>query len=207
MVDITLSPEQVRNAPPEVRRWIEQELLVSFGLRQAAPQPGSVHLVALTAEDVVKILSLIQGMIPVVNVLFELGRQGASAQIPGVEAYRLIDILRHGHLQSEEQVIACLDAINQAFSRVHGDEDAVIYGLDGNGHCLIAAQTQHSIFHVWQQIVANHTLESAARPAETSPPAPPAAEASFSPRPIWSAPPRVAIGGEKADAAPASLPL
>jgi hypothetical protein len=27
MVGVTLSPEQMRNAPPEVRRWLEQEIL------------------------------------------------------------------------------------------------------------------------------------------------------------------------------------
>ena len=33
MVGITLTPEQVRTAPPDVRRWLEQELAKTFGLR------------------------------------------------------------------------------------------------------------------------------------------------------------------------------
>jgi hypothetical protein len=36
MVGITLSPEQIRAAPPEVRRWLEHELAVSLGLNPPA---------------------------------------------------------------------------------------------------------------------------------------------------------------------------
>jgi len=206
MVGITLSAEQVRNAPPEVRRWLEQELLASFGLRQPAPQPNSPHLTTCNVEDVVNVLSLIQGMIPVVNVFFELGRQVTGAELSGVKVFRLVDIARHGHLQSEEQVIACLEAINQAFCRVRRNEDAMIYGLDGTGHCFIAAETQRSIFHVWQQIVADHALEGPAKSDRGGLAAKPVAEASFAPRPIWSAPQPIAVSGEKRNVAPAAVP-
>ena len=44
MVGITLTPEQIRSAPLDVRRWIERELAASLGLRPgevsaAQPQP------------------------------------------------------------------------------------------------------------------------------------------------------------------------
>jgi hypothetical protein len=35
MVGITLSPEQIQQAPAEVRRWIEQQISSALGLFQA----------------------------------------------------------------------------------------------------------------------------------------------------------------------------
>ena len=51
MVGITLTPEQLRSAPLDVRRWIERELAASLGLRPgavSAAQPQPEHLVACT---------------------------------------------------------------------------------------------------------------------------------------------------------------
>ncbi len=162
MVGITLSAEQIRSAPPEVRRWLEKELLVSFGLQAPAAEASSARLVELSVDDASLVLSLIQGFIPIVNAFFELGREGASVGIQGVEAFRLVDILRHTRLQSIEQVINCLDAINQAVCRVRGDAEAVFYGLDGQGFCFIATRTQRSILRVWQHVVTERDLGSGA---------------------------------------------
>ena len=159
MVGVTLSPEQIRNAPPEVRRWLEQELLASFGLRQPAAEPGAPQLVSCSDEETAAILSLIQGMLPAVNVFFELGREGISVEGEGLTAFRLTDILRHTRLQTLEQVIACLDAVSTAARRVRGDAHAAFYGLDNQGHCFISTQTQRSILHVWQQIIAARNID------------------------------------------------
>lgn len=37
MLGITLAPEQIMQAPPEVRRWIEQQVAGAFGLSRPAP--------------------------------------------------------------------------------------------------------------------------------------------------------------------------
>ncbi len=132
MVGITLTPEQLRSAPLDVRRWIERELAASLGLRPgevSAAQPQPEHLVACTLEEAAAVLSLIQGMFPVVNVFFELGRQGASVGSEGLEAFRLADILRHTRLQNMSQVTAFLDIINQAVRRVRADPAATLYVL------------------------------------------------------------------------------
>lgn len=190
MVGITLSPEQIRAAPPEVRRWIEQEFFATFGLQT---ELDSSRLAAYSVEEAASVLSLIQGMLPVVNVFFELGREGMSVETEGVAAFRLAEILRHTRLQTLEQVIACLDTISEAARRVRGDGEAPFYGLDSRGHCFIAAQTQRSILQVWQQIVAARNLdvkESIGEPSR----APSAISPSGSPAPsypIWSAPARM----------------
>jgi hypothetical protein len=203
MVGVTLSPEQIRNAPPEVRRWLEQELLASFGLRQPAAEAGAPQLASCSEQEAAAILSLIQGMLPVVNVFFELGREGISVNGEGLTAFRLPDILRHTRLQKLEQVIASLDTISEAIRRVRGDVHAAFYGLDSRGHCFISAQTQRSILHVWQQIIAPGNIDmpsmngprvetsgAAGAPAMASP-AIPSSTMSGPSFPIWSPPAQI----------------
>jgi hypothetical protein len=91
-------------------------------------------------------------MFPVVNVFFELGRQGASLGADGLEAFRLVDILQHTRLPNVGQVIACLNVINEAARQVRMDTTATLYVLDRRGDCIVAAQTQQSILRLWQQV-------------------------------------------------------
>jgi hypothetical protein len=117
MVALTLSAEQVRNAPREVRRWLEQQLLASLGLQPPSAEPDATPLVACSGEEAGKVLSLIQGRIPVVSVFFELGREGARTDIEGLQAFRLDDILRHTRLQSLEQLVACSTSLTRQSAR------------------------------------------------------------------------------------------
>jgi len=156
MVGITLTAEQIRSAPLDVRRWIERELAASLGLHPGeanANQPKAEHLVACSLEEAAAVLSLIQGMFPVVNVFFELGRQGASIGSEGLEAFRLADILRHTRLQNMSQVIGFLNIINQAVRRVRNDPAATLFALDSRGDCIVAAQTQQSASRLWRQVI------------------------------------------------------
>jgi hypothetical protein len=161
MIGITLSSEQIRNAPTDVRRWIEREVMTSL-TQQAAPENGSKphgeHLAACSEQDVAGILSQIEGVLPAVNVLFEFGRQGALFGQRNIEAFRLLDIAHHARLQDVGQVIACLDIINQAFGRVCGDPEARFCGFDREGHCFVTLQTQQSILKVWRQVIASEQL-------------------------------------------------
>lgn len=188
MVGLTLSAEQIRNAPREVRRWLEQELLASLGLQPPSAEPNATQLVACSAEEAGKVLSLIQGMIPAVSVFFELGREGARTDIGGLEAFRLDDILRHTRLQTLEQVVACLNIINEAVGQVRGDPDTIFYGLDGRGYCFVSDRTQRSIARVWQDMIAIRNL---------SPFALPAADAAAPSCPIVSAPSRPPDAGAR----------
>ena len=189
MVGITLSSEQIRSAPREVRQWLEQEVLASFGWELPAAQPTAPQLAACTPDDVFKVLSLVRETIPVVNVLFELGHAGMSIGEQALEAFRLADIQRHVRLATTEQVAACLQVINNALCRVRNDDSLVFYALDDRGYCFISEQTRRSIAQVWQQIVAERQPE----PLVQRQPAP-ATVATASSRPVWSAPARPADG-------------
>ncbi len=108
MIGITLSPEQIRTAPPEVRRWLQREIAGSldFQPEREGAKPDAEHLVICGPDEVAAIYAAIGGMLPVVNVFFELGREGESIGPGGVEAYRLGDVLHHARLQSVEQLDA-----------------------------------------------------------------------------------------------------
>ena len=121
---------------------------------------------ACTPEVARTVLTLIRGMLPVVNVFFELGRKGTSLVEEGLEAFRLADIMHHTRLPSPEQVIACLDVINDAVRRVTGDIAATLYAVDDQGDCFIAIKTQQSVLRVWQESIAGQVIGGAAdRPA------------------------------------------
>jgi hypothetical protein len=146
-------------------------------------------------EESAAVFSLIQGMLPVVNVFFELGRQGISVGDGDLTAFRVADILRHTRLQAVEQVIACLDTISAAVRRVRGDSSVAFYGLDNGGHCFISAQTQRSILQIWQQVIAARNLDastvdgstaSSAEPGMARPPVGHSGVAGLS-SPLWSA--------------------
>ncbi|HVV40963.1 MAG TPA: hypothetical protein VHC94_07845 [Nitrobacter sp.] len=173
MIGITLSSEQIRNAPADVRHWIEREVMASMNQGPIAENNDksshSEHLAACTEEEVAAILTQIRSVLPAVNVLFELSRQGSAYGRPDIAVFRLLDIAGHARLQNVEQVIACLDIIGQAFGRVCGDVDAKFYALDRDGHCFIATETQQSILQIWRKVIAGgqfaaNSQDMAARP-------------------------------------------
>ncbi|MBS0562656.1 MAG: hypothetical protein JSR21_21620 [Proteobacteria bacterium] len=166
MVGITLSPEQIRQAPPEVRRWLEQQIAATLGLQ---PHPSPVvepqhRLIGCGPAEVRAVLAQIRGALPVVNVFFELGRENAVASARGLRALRLDEIGRAARLQSVDQVIACLEAIDAALRRATGTEDAAMTGLDSAGHCIVADQTARSILALWQEIAAAQPAAAASEP-------------------------------------------
>ncbi len=160
MVGITLSPEQIHQAPPEVRRWLEEQIAGALGLYRAEPTLAAPtrHLIGCSVEEARAILSLIHGLLPVVTVFFELGREPVAASAQGLRALRLDEMVRHVRLQTPEQIVACLKAIDEALQRVCGQPDATLTALDGAGYCVVADATARSILALWQEIVAARNL-------------------------------------------------
>lgn len=188
MIGITLSPEQIRNAPAEVRQWIEHEIASSLGLGPQAADATATsgeQLAACSYDELVALLPLIQGVFPAVNVFFELGRQSAGQVQEGIEAYRLTDLQHHTRLQSTEQVISCLAYIDEALHRVRGAADASFYGLNG-GYCFIAAQTQQNIRRLWVELLGRGEAAARAQAGASFGDGPGLQEAA--PPPVFAAP-------------------
>jgi hypothetical protein len=157
MPGIALSMDEIKAAPPEVRRWLEQEMVRAFGGKPTPPPHEAPMLVGCNVEEARDMLALVQDMLPAVNVLFELGREAASVAVHGLRAYSIADIQRHVRLQSPEQVVECLQVLAHALRRVRGEAGAEFFALDDQGHCLVAEATMRSIMRLWQEIVARRS--------------------------------------------------
>jgi len=162
MLGITLSPEDIRSAPPDVRHWIEQQAAALFAPQTSeTPQSASHALTACTLEEAHAILEQIQNLLPVVSVFFELGRESAGMVAgQGVRSLNLTDIQRHSRLRSPDPVVQCVDAINQTLSGLRDDPPAMICAIDPQGHCFVADATAHSILALWHEIVVARGLQT-----------------------------------------------
>lgn len=154
MVGITLSPEQVRAAPPEVRCWLENQIAATLGLQ---PHPVALDTVPPTfvscgPEDARKVLALIWAMLPVTHVFLDLGRESAVLTSHGMRLLHLDDMVRQCRLRSPDDIVKCLETINEAFRRVTDDPRAVLAAPDNAGHCLVPDATARAIQSVWQDL-------------------------------------------------------
>ncbi len=102
MVGITLTPEQIRSVPPEVRRWLEEEIAASLGLRVHGVEdlPSRGQVVGLSLDEARAILAPIQGMLPLVTAFFELGRKGEGPGPQGLVILSLAKIFTHARLRA-----------------------------------------------------------------------------------------------------------
>jgi hypothetical protein len=159
MTGITLTADQIRNAPAPVRQWIEQQVMASLGLAaqvSVPTPPQAAHLVACSAQIVAAVLAKVQDVPPAANVLFEFGRPGICFGEPAVMSFRLVDIQHHASLGNVGEVMECLEVINKAFAQACGDPSARFCGFDNEGHCFIAPGTQKAVAVLWHEMIASH---------------------------------------------------
>ena len=157
MAGITLSADDIRAAPPAIRAWIEQRTAAIF--QAAGPDrthPEAPSLAVCTVDEARGILAQVQNLLPVVGVFFELGRDGPVVGPQQFRVFTVAEIQSHAHLGSPDQVLECLNVINQALRRVRGDMTAMICAVDQEGHCFVPGATSRAILAVWQEIVAAH---------------------------------------------------
>jgi hypothetical protein len=168
MIGITLSQEQIRTAPPDVRHWLEQQVATLFTPSGAGePHPVSHALAACSLEEAHAILEQIQNLLPVVSIFFELGRESAGVVAgQGIRSLSVAEIQRHARLRSPEQVMQCIDMINQVLATLRNDPQAMICAFDQHGRCFVADATARSILALWHDIVASRGLQT---PADTAP--------------------------------------
>lgn len=174
MIGITLTTDQIRSAPKEVRQWIEHQVIASLGLAADAPAPRATQatqLAILTEEEAAAVLQQVRGMLPAANVFFEFARPGVSYGQPPVMSFRLIDILNHTKLQNIGQVMTCLEALDQAVAGLRGDAGVRFCGFDNEGHCFVAPQTQAAIAALWHAVIASQQRNVGPEPAATFAPA------------------------------------
>jgi len=169
MTSFTFSVEQLKAAPPEVRRWVEHEIGVALGaLGRFDHDQSQIHTAALAActpEEALQMFELVKDNFLLSQVFFELAREmPAGRSAPPLYALNIADLLRHTRLSDGDRLADCFTAINQIFQRVRDDPEAALFGFDQYGHVYIHETTHHSIRRLWEQLfVADQ--HAASRPA------------------------------------------
>jgi len=161
MTSFTFTPEQVRSAPLEVRRWIEHEIATTLAaLSKSEHDPSQIHAAALAAcmpQEAAEVFELIKGNFLLSQVFFELARDMPHGRDAApFQPLSIADILRHTRLADGDRLVDCFTAINQTFQTVHNDPEAMLFGFDQYGHVFIHQTTHDSIRQLWQHLSAGH---------------------------------------------------
>ena len=176
MTSFTLSVEQVRSAPPEVRRWIEREVTAALAaVNRSEHDPSQVHAAALAActpQEASQLFEMIKGNFLLSQVFFELARDMSNSHGSApLHPLSVADILRHTRLSDGDRLVDCFTAINQAFQTIRNDPEATLFGFDEQGHVFIHQATHRSIRQLWEQLfVAHAPMASAPALPEFTPP-------------------------------------
>jgi hypothetical protein len=173
MTSFTFSAEQFRSAPPEVRRWMENEIAKALGssthYRHDPLKMETSALAACTIEEIAQIFNLISGNFLVTQVLFELARETPlSHGGPSLHGVNFDDMQRHMQLDDGRLLIECLNVINQALQRVRNDPAASLFASDEQGHLYIHEATYRNIRRLREQLLPAHTSGLAPRRDEES---------------------------------------
>ena len=165
MTAFSFTLEELRSAPPEVRRWIENEILAAI---TAAGRPehdfSQVHAAALascTLEEASQIFDLIKGNFLLTQIFFELAREVPDRGSGPLHALDIGAVLRHTRLSDGDQLAGYLSAINQTFQKVRNDPEAALFGFDQYGHVYVHEATHKSVRSLWEHFVAAHPPASA----------------------------------------------
>ena len=177
MTSFTFSIEQLRSAPPEVRRWIEHEFTAALAaLNSHEHDLSRVHTTALAAgtpREAAQLFELIKGNFLVSQVFFELARDTPNSSLSTAPLHPLsvADILRHTRLGGGDRLVDCFTAINQAFQAIRNDPEATLFGFDQRGHVFVHQTTHDSIRQLWEELfVADAPLGSGPTLAGYTPP-------------------------------------
>jgi hypothetical protein len=161
MMGFTFSLEQLRAAPPEVRRWLETEIgaaLASLNRPEPSPpEPHRTELAACTPQEAARMFELIKDNFLLSQVFFELAREMPHPGAPApFYALNIGEILRHTRLEDGDRLADCFAALDKIFQSMRNDGGTALFGFDQFGRVYIHETTHQSIHRVWQQLVAAH---------------------------------------------------
>ena len=179
MTSFSFTAEQIKSAPPEVRRWFENQIvLLVRELTEQRPEPAHApELTACTAEEAEVLFELLRADFAATQVLLELGREAPLGTGPsGLHALSIAEIKRNLRLP-DDRLADCFGAINHAFMRLRNDAEASLFGFDQVNHVYIHETTHRSIMALWQKLLHQQTASPHA--------------ASYAPATFGFAPPRL----------------
>ncbi len=173
MTSFMFSAEQVRSAPPEVRRWMENEIARALGSQVPSEHdPSKMQagaLAAATVDEVAQIFNLISGSFLLTQVFFELARETPLVPgLPSLHGLNLNDMRRHVQLDDVHHLLECLNVINEALQQVQNDATATLFAKDEQGHIYIHEASYRNIRKLREQLIAEHSSATTPHPADAA---------------------------------------
>lgn len=174
MTSFIFTAEQLRIAPPEVRRWAVQEIAQVLA---AAEQPGhdpsqvrAAALAACTEEEALHVFTMIRTNFVLTQVFFELARDAApGVRFPPLHSINTADILRHTRLAHGNDLLECFNIIDEAFHQIRGVAEASLFGFDNHGHVYIHEGTHLSIRHLFEELLKPTSTAASVQAAKPPP--------------------------------------
>ena len=166
MISFAVTVDQIRSAPPEVRRWLEAEIVGA--LREAAssrPEPAhSPELAACSPDEALALFDLVQNDFAAAQVLLEFGARTATAG-QSAPAARLCD----------RRIQAKAAAFRRSPRQLLRDDQSRLHAgsrRPGGGAVRVRQQqsryvheaTHAAIRSVWERLTANEAPAHAAPP-------------------------------------------
>ena len=166
MTGFTFSAKQIRSAPAEVRRWIEQEIAAAFRA-VAIPAPASAQtpeLAACTPEEALRVFELIRYDFAAAQVFLELGREppighGDPVLTRSISATSSV-IFASAMIGSP--------TVSRSFMQVRNDPEATLFGFDQANHVYVHEVTYRSIRRLWEELAQLQSPSKGAAPAGRS---------------------------------------
>jgi len=153
-----LTPEQIREAPPEVRRW-----LATLSTPAAAPVRAPV---SCTEADIAALLEQLKDDELGCQLVFELGCAAVdpSSGQPLQRAIAISEVVRHTDIENGARVLDCVSRINAVLRSIRRDVNAQLCVLE-EGRLRLDPRTQQAIFKVWRGLVDKSGSPAAIRVA------------------------------------------
>jgi hypothetical protein len=157
MAGLMLTAEQIRNAPPDVRKWlgslVDAEFLLNGHADHNAHSDGSLS--ACTLQDAIAVFARIRNHFLTAQVMLELGRYtpaiaDSSREVVGIP---LADIVRRAGLDDPRQLISCLERITWGFRAARDNPSAQLFVFDQRGRIYFREATYQSLRKLWENLV------------------------------------------------------
>jgi len=159
MTGIVLSAEQIRAAPPAVRRWLELQMAAAFEGAAAAPAAAEPEagddatLAACDRREVDRIFEALRQDPVAGSILLDLGREPVTPLHPSpLYDIDLADVARDTGIADQGELAAGFAHINDALRAVRHDPAATLCGFDAAGRCYLHEATHRAIHQLWDDL-------------------------------------------------------
>ena len=176
-ITLTITPEQVKSAPREVRQWLFRLLgaedPASFVVERNGFRYTEDNLAICSEAEIAAIYDRICHDRIAAQILFQFGCNSYDPATGAVHAHRVHvgDLLRYTELRSGTRLDGYLDLITDALRAERGDRAARFFEHDRHDAYWVHELTQTAIHRLWERLAKPAALLPRSAGGESSKPA------------------------------------